>query len=344
MRVLIVGTGLAGALLAERLHAGGLDVRLLGAGGTDATAVSGGLVRAFEPDATAAALARRSLAELHADAHLRRVAGYRETGSVYLLPGPSLSAADVPAGAEVLDAVEVRRRFGFTGLPADTVGVYERRAGYLSPDRLRHAVLARLEAAGVPAREPATVTAASPDGELRLADGRRRHGVVVLATGAGTPALVRASGLPMAFRTKHIQVGRYPAAGPEQPAFVDETSGLYGRTDGTGFVLLGVPSPHWDVAASGPPTDPDVEATVRVTAAHRLPGVVAGPAARIVSAADCYLPSAAGDPEGLALRALGPGLWTFTGGSGAAAKIALSASRVAAAELTRTLTVHGGTT
>ena len=33
-----------------------------------------------------------------------------------------------------------------------------------------------------------------------------------------------------------------------------------------------------------------------------------------------------------------------TGGSGAAAKIALWASRVAAAELTRMLTVHGGTT
>ena len=347
MRVLIVGTGLAGALLAERLHAGGLDVRLLGAGGTDATAVSGGLVRAFEPDPAAAAQARRSLAELHADAHLRRVAGYRETGSVYLLPAASLSVADVPAGAEVLDAVEVRRRFGFAGLPVDTVGVHERRAGYLSPDRLRHAALARLDAAGVPAPEPATVTAVTPEGELRLADGRRLYGVVVLATGAGTPDLLRASplangtGVP---RTKHIQVGRYPATGLELPAFVDETSGLYGRTDGTGFMLLGVPSPHWDVAASGPPADPAVETTVRATAARRLPGVVAGPATRIVSAADCYHPSAGADPGGLALRALGPALWTFTGGSGGAAKIALSASRVAAAELTRMLTVHGGTT
>jgi len=126
MRVLIVGTGLAGALLAERLHAVGLDVRLLGAGGTDATAVSGGLVRAFEPDPAAAALARQSLAELHADAHVRRVAAYRETGSVYLLRAGSLSHTDVPAGAEVLDAVAVNRRFGFVGLPADTVGVYER--------------------------------------------------------------------------------------------------------------------------------------------------------------------------------------------------------------------------
>jgi glycine/D-amino acid oxidase-like deaminating enzyme len=347
MRVLIVGTGLAGALLAERLHAGGLSVRLLGAGGTDATAVSGGLVRAFEPDPAAAALARQSLAELRADAHLRRVAGFRETGSVYLLPAAGLSAADVPAGAEVLDAVELRRRFGFAGRPADTVGVHEPRAGHLSPDRLRHAVLTRLEAAGVPAPEPATVTAATPDGDLRLADGRRLHGVAVLATGAGTPDLLRSSGLAddtAVPRTKHIQVGRYPAAGPELPAFVDETSGLFGRTDGTGFVLLGVPSPHWDVAASGPPADPAIEATVRATAARRLPGVIAGPAARIVSAADCYHPSAGVDPGGLALRALGPGLWTFTGGSGAAAKIALSASRVAAAELTRTLTVHGGTT
>jgi glycine/D-amino acid oxidase-like deaminating enzyme len=341
MRVLIVGTGLAGALLAERLHAVGLDVRLLGAGRTDATAVSGGLVRAFEPDPAAAALARQSLAELHADAHVRRVAAYRETGSVYLLRAGSLSHTDVPAGSEVLDAVAVNRRFGFVGLPADTVGVYERRAGYLSPDRLRHAVLARLDAAGVPAPEPVTVAAATPDGELRLADGRRLHGVVVLATGAGTPELLRASGLADGTavpRTKHIQVGRYPAAGPQTPAFVDETSGLYGRTDGTGFVLLGLPSPHWDVAASEPPADLDLEASVRATAAGRLPGLITEGATRIVTAADCY------QPGGLALRTLGPGLWTFTGGSGAAAKIALSASRVAAAELTRMLTVHGGTT
>jgi glycine/D-amino acid oxidase-like deaminating enzyme len=347
MRVLIVGTGLAGALLADRLHGSGLSVRLLGAGGTDATAASGGLVRAFEPDPTAAGLARQSLAELHADPHLRRAAGYRETGSVYLLPAASLSSADVPGGAEVLDAVEVRRRFGFAGLPADTVGVHERRAGYLSPHRLRHAVLARLTAAGMPPPERVSVTAAAPDGTLRLADGRRLRGSVVLATGSGTPELLRASGLaegPAVLRTKHIQVGRYPAADPEMPAFVDETSGLYGRGDGTGAVLLGVPSTHWDVAASGPPADPDIEARVRATAARRLPGVVAGPAVQIVSAADCYHPPTAVDPGGLALRALGPGLWTFTGGSGAAAKIALSATRVAAAELMSTLTVRGGTT
>jgi glycine/D-amino acid oxidase-like deaminating enzyme len=344
MRVLIVGTGLAGALLAARLHARGMDVRLITAGGPDATTVSGGLVRAFEPDPTAAGLARRAMADLHADPDLCRDAGYREIGSVYLLPAGDLSDADVPVDARVLDAAQLRHRFGFVGLPADTVGVYERRAGFLSPDRLRHAVLARLGAAGV-VPERATVTAAGPDGTLRLADGRPLRGVVVLATGAGTPQLLAANGIAHpsgVLRTKHIQVGRYPATGTGMPAFVDETSGLYGRGDGTGAVLLGLPSTRWDVAAQDPPEDPTLEARTRATAARRLPGLVTGPATRIVSAADCYHLPTGGDPGGLALRTLGPGLWTFTGGSGAAAKIALSASRVAAAELSRTLTVHGG--
>ncbi|WDQ01987.1 hypothetical protein PVK74_09350 [Micromonospora chalcea] len=62
-RVLVVGAGLAGVLLARRLRDAGAEAVLVGphgggpAGGhADATAASGGLVRAFEPDPAARAL------------------------------------------------------------------------------------------------------------------------------------------------------------------------------------------------------------------------------------------------------------------------------------------------
>jgi glycine/D-amino acid oxidase-like deaminating enzyme len=198
---------------------------------------------------------------------------------------------------------------------------------------LRTALLSRFGGS-----QPATVTAVEPPGTVRLDDGTRVSAdVVVLATGAWTAAVLRASGIPAALRTKHIQVCRYRAYHPGLPAFVDETSGLYGRPDEPGVVLLGLPSDRWDVDPAGPVADPALEARVRATAAERLPGVGLRPTGRVVSAADCY-----SEPAGLALRPAGRGLWTFSGGSGAAAKIALAASRFAAAELTTTMTYTGG--
>src|SRR5262249_4099221 len=132
-----------------------------GAGRPDATGASGGLVRGFETDPAVARLATRSLAELLASPALRRWAGYRSVGSLYLLPAgsrPALPALAgmvaelerrIPDSAELLDAAGLRERYPFRDLPDGTVGVAERRAGYFSPAGLRAAVLARLPRARV---------------------------------------------------------------------------------------------------------------------------------------------------------------------------------------------------
>jgi hypothetical protein len=58
-------------------------------------------------------------------------------------------------------------------------------------------------------------------------------------------------------------------------------------------------------------------------------GVELGRPIRTVAAFDCY-----SDPPGLTLRPTSiPSVFTFTGGSGGAAKTALAASRLAAAAL-----------
>ena len=114
-------------------------------------------------------------------------------------------------------------------------------------------------------------------------------------------------------------------------AFVDETSGLYGRPTADGDLLIGLPSDEWDVDPHAVVGDPDL--TARVTAGVRSrfgAGIGAAPATRTVASVDCYA-----DPPGLALRATAPGspLFSFTGGSGGAAKTALGASRRAASQL-----------
>jgi glycine/D-amino acid oxidase-like deaminating enzyme len=337
MRVIVVGAGLAGTLLAWRLRGRGADVVLVGPPGRpgretgsdrgvrDATAASGGLVRAFETDAAVAALALASLAELYEDARLRRWSEYRELGSVYLLDGAASPCP--PDGAVLLSGGEVERRFGFAGLPEGTVGVYEPRAGYLSPHRLRTSVLARL-----PQHDATPVEHVDPAAVVRLRDGRSLDGdAVVLAAGAWTPAMVAASGLPAtptSLTTKHIQYTVCRVDGPELASFVDETTGLYGRADRTGHALLGLPSTQWGVDPAHAVPDPVLADRVLEVAAERLPGCRPRPVGEPVAASDCYV-----DPPGLALRALAGNVYTFTGGSGGAAKTALAASTAAAAAL-----------
>lgn len=347
MRVGIVGAGVAGTLLALRLRQARPRItvelytaaRLTG----DATGVSGGLVRGFERSPEACGLAAQSLAELRGDRELSESAGYREIGSVYLLPAghdPAKSVATVqallPGSATVLTGADLRDRYPFRDLPAGTTAVAELQAGYLSPARLRSVVLARLASGGmpilaVPVTALETVPALEPAPALRLGDGTTvGYDAVVVAAGAWTPGLLAASGLPVGgLRTKHIQytvhLGRPDGLG----VFVDDLTGLYGRPEGDRLFLLGVGDQRWDVDPLDDWPDPGLTAQVVDRARGRLglPGVRP---VRTVVGTDCFH-----DPPGLVLRAAVPGapVFTFTGGSGGAVKTALAASRVAATAL-----------
>lgn len=314
IRVAIVGTGIAGALLGRRLAAAGARVTLYAARGNppDATAVSGGLTRGFETDLDRCRLAADSVAELRADPDLAAAAGYRELGSAYLLgvAEPSLDVlvkevdARLPGSVSVVDPP-------WSGVPAGAVAVLERHAGYLSPAALRGWALA-----GLPV-EPA------PADPVSLAG---RVDVLVLATGRWTPTLLAAAGLPgVGLRTKAVQYALHRARGWIPPVFVDETTGLWVRPADGDQVLIGAPSARWDPVTLA--AEPDLVATA-ARAAHDRFGVDVGEPTAVVAAADAYA-----DPPVLALRPVADGVVTFTGGSGGAAKYALAASRLAASAL-----------
>lgn len=344
MRVGIVGAGLAGALLAWRLRQASprvvVDVFVPADGGVgDATGASGGLVRGFERSLEAGRLAADSLAELRGDPALRKAAAYREIGSVYLLPpgtdptpSVALVEARLPGSVEVLAAGGRPGGYPLRGRPAGAVAVVERHAGYLSPAGLRAAVLARLAEGGTQIR-PVPVTGVSAEPALRLADGTiARCDVVVLATGAWTPALLAASRLAAGgLRSKQIQYSVFPARLPGLSAFVDDLTDLYGRPAADGAVLLGLPCDRWDVDPAEVRPDPALVERVAAQARRTFGAAALGDRPiRTVASFDCYC-----DPPGLLLREVTPGaaLHTFTGGSGGAAKTALAASRVAAGML-----------
>lgn len=344
MRIAIVGGGIAGALLAWRLRQASRCVSVdifIGdlSADSDATGASGGMVRGFEIAAESCRMAAESLTEIRGSARLRGWAGYREIGSVYLLPhgvDPTDSVATVdrslPGSATVTHGTQLADAYLFHNLPVGTIGIVERHAGYISPARLRSAVLAQLAAAGTTICR-LQVARVAPTPTVRLADGTIfGYDIVVVAAGAWTPRLLAECGLSVgSLRTKQIQYTIYPARLPGLGAFVDDTTGLYGRPVDGGSFLLGLPGDRWDVDPAAVVPDTRLADEVAACAQRQLGlSVATYPPARTIAASDCYH-----DPPGLALRASAPGaaLFTFTGGSGGAAKTVLAASRTAATEL-----------
>ncbi|MEV4173335.1 FAD-dependent oxidoreductase [Nonomuraea sp. NPDC049709] len=329
MRCCVIGAGLAGTLLAWRLKtAAPRDEICLCTGdpaAADATAASGGLVRGYEPDPAAARLAADSLAELRASAVLCDWADYRETGSVYVRAAPVESA---PPRAELLSGTALAA-LGLHGVPYEATAVVERWAGHISPHRLRLMALGDFRRRGgeVVAGKVARVGERGDAAEIVAGGRHRRFDVAVVAAGPWTPALLARSGAAgPAVRTKHIQYQVYDVSGPRPPAFVDETTGLYGRPYGRHGLLLGVPSEEWDVGPGRPPASPGACRDTEAAARTRLPDLRLLRRVRTVTACDAYT-----DGRLLSLARLGRHLYTFTGGSGGAAKLALAASREAAA-------------
>ena len=344
MRACIVGGGLAGSLLAWRLAQATtgwqIDLLLGDRGRDDATAASGGAVRAYEPEPEQRRLATDSMVELLASRTLRGWAEYRIARTVYLrrtTDGLAAAVADIelmlPGWVEIVPATELERD-GWAGLHAGGAAVLEPRAGYTSPDRLRDAVLA-----DGPVRRRVTVHqtavgAITPRDDGGVACDGREYDVVIVAAGAWTAALLRASGLPAdGYRTKSIQYTVYQTGAWRPPQFVDGVTGLYGRPAGDGTLLLGLPTEHWDVDPDRPPVTVGLHDEAARLASVRFPKLRIGQPVRRVGSADCYA-----DQPILSLRPVSNTggdhrLFTFSGGAGGSVKTALAASQRAAIQL-----------
>ena len=204
MRIGIVGGGLAGALLAWRLAQQSAISEVWLAPGTpaaaDATAASGGAVRGYETKPAQRALALASMAELAADPTLRDWSGYCGCGSVYLPAEPTdltRAAAEINQvladSASLVDFGQLTDA-GWVGLPEDVLGIAERQAGYLDPDRFRRSVLADLAGRGRVTMLPAGAVSELAAGSFSLAGERFGCDLLVLAAGAWTPSLLREAG------------------------------------------------------------------------------------------------------------------------------------------------------
>ncbi len=344
MRVCVVGSGVAGAMLSWRLAqqpavsqltlAPGLTGE---AGVPDATGVSGGAIRCFEIAPEQRRLAIDSMAELAVDPLLREWSGYTRCGSVYLPADASELAAAateieavLPGSAVVLDAAGLARR-GWAGLDPAVRGLFEAEAGYLSPHRLRQSVLADLARRRRIRLLPAGPIDDLGPGRFTLAGRSHSYDLLVLAAGGWTPGLLRRHGFEATgLRTKVIQYTVHPASGVPSTVFVDDLSDLFGKPV-PGGVLLGLPTQAWDVEPAVRQPDLALSRAAAERAVLRFPGLRMRSAATPVTALDCYA-----EDGMLALRPVAGSdgrLFTFTGGTGSAAKTVLAASLRAATQL-----------
>ena len=329
MRCCVIGGGIAGVLLSWRLaeHA---EVELWTgpADPVDATRVSGGAVRGWEPDPAQRWLAIDSLCELYADDRLREWSRYTETG--FLVAVEDLLTLEdaatqidrsVPGSAQLLPARALARD-GWAGLPWAGGALFERRAGFIDPHALRRAVLGDL-------RRRATVTIRHATAPVHASS--TGADLTVVAAGAWTPSVLAAMGVRAArrtsggLRTKLVEYAVHPAGEWRPLPFIDTLTGLYGRPTPEGL-LLGLPTDEWDVPPGARPSGAS-DRPARL-AADRFPRLVLGRSVRRVALPDCYA-----DDGLLRLRPVDGSLFTFTGGSGGAAKTALAATRIATDEL-----------
>lgn len=322
---------MAGSLLAWRLAQRDVAVTIAvgSAGVSDATGVSGGSVRAFEVDRAQRSLAIDSMAELLADPRLIEWAGYVECGSVYLprtVDGVADIDATLPGSASVVDAAALRRA-GWAGLDDTVVGVYERRAGYVSPAGLRRNVLADLAQRRITLLNQGFVSEVGP-GFVVSAGTQQQFDLVVVAAGAWTPGLLTESGFSAhGLTTKGIQYTLHQATGGPTTAFVDDLSDLFGRPTPDGL-LLGLPTEAWGIAPTVPAPDPALSRRAAALASYRFPTLQLHSASTPATAVDCYAPD-----HLLALRPVTDRLFSFSGGSGGSVKTALAASDRAAQQL-----------
>ncbi len=342
--VLIIGAGIIGSAVFDRLSADGMRCLLLDRHrvGLGATGYSGAMVRLAHADLNSVVAAGAGMQRYTAfEAESAGRARLSRCGHLYFAPEVELRlilphVQAYSAAAQILDRDEINRRFLDMDVTADSA-IFEPQAGFADPIAFaRHHVGRGLDGGGHLAEATRLTHLLIGDGRVQGAAtsaGRVTAAWVVLALGAQTPSVLASHGLPAAgLWAQKIQVAKFvmSVGTVAWPGLIDDQLGLNGLPGpGPGLYYLGLPTGlrSWPDAGACS-ADPAHSDKIRVTAAHRLPQVANATAQGAMCHSDCYSPRPIGDigplvggPDGLCLA---------TGFSGGGFKMApYAADRVA---------------
>ncbi|MEU4622034.1 FAD-dependent oxidoreductase [Actinoplanes sp. NPDC023801] len=317
----VVGDGIVGRFTALALAARGLRVALCGGApgdaGSSASALSGGLVRAYSPDPDLTRLAVRSMTAVWWNCP-----AYRRTGSVHVVPRAALNAEVLAEMAAAGIPYRVADGPGHHPVRLDPgdCAVVEPHGGYVLalPALTWLAERCAAEPAIVPGGPVGRIDTGADAFTLVGPDLRARR--VIVTAGPGTVALVPVTGLQQrrivySFVRLDTDVGH---------TLVDTAPDAWMRPapeQGPGVHLVGRADPRpWDRPGRRGVDDPPAGRRATEALARRLPAMVRATYLSSVVASDMYTTSGPGRVGPTATAT--DGLWFMTGLSGGGFKIA----------------------
>lgn len=352
--LVVIGGGVIGASILYHLAKEGiqnvilLEKSLFAAG---ATGYSGGFIRIYHPDPVLSDMAWASYPHFqHFEQETGYSCGYQTCGVLYmeLATGAAAMRAEyerltkLGAPLEWLDAEEGAARFPSFQWEGVACAIYEPYSGYADPVLTTHAYIKAAADLGAQAYEGVEV-------EELLIDNQRVTGVktsigsieakaVVAANGAWAASFLNAYE-PNNLYAKRIQIQFYKHQQPSNhPAFIDATTGLYGRPYGRGVSLVGYPSSSTDFDLDIP-VPLSARDYPQADALRRVPFVTESGLAGGRRSFDGYT----ADQRGL----LGPssqmeGLWLAVGWSGGGYKLAPAIGQAAARQIRESFLLKRG--
>lgn len=345
---MIVGAGIIGASVMAELCSRRLRSVVVDSQGDErlnATALSGGLVRGFDIEASTRDAAIESV--YNSEVLRSPSSGFRPWGALVIGVEDaeadafidSMSARGLAGSAEVLHG-DLHPQFGIRRSAAATV--YEPRAGTVAPGLLaRNFIRRAVRLPGSTFYEGETVVALEhlDNARVRVRTTSRTitTRMVVLAIGAWASRGLPGAVLPFPVRSRAIQVSlvRRPP-GATHPTFFDRASGIYGAPIDDSTSLVGLACPEWDGFPATEFPDPVSASHERETlrqASQLLPWLDPDDASAARRGFDAFTPgtqpvvATAGAPNVLAIRPMG----------GAGVKIAPWVARMAADGVVRAL-------
>lgn len=335
--VVVVGAGIVGASVAHRLAARGVTVTVLEQAvhpGAGATGRSGGMVRAYDPDDTVAAMAERSLAVYRDPARWASGRAPLQTVGAVTIAEPA-RAAELRAAADRIgrttgSAAYVTADQEVLGVRlAGGVALVEPDAGWVPPVEVAEDWLRQACADGASLHRGVRVLGVEERGGrtvVRTDAGEVRAGTVVAATGpwAARPPLGLRPRRPVRSRSIQVSIVQREPAGTEHATFIDLRSGVYGKPVGGNRSLIGMPHLVWDSPLDAEPDAAHAQATAAAVTAH-LPWAGAAEQLAVIRAADGY-----GETSDLLVETDLPRVWCLRGWNGGGVKVAPEAGRLVA--------------
>jgi len=266
--VAVIGAGIHGAAAALHLASRGAKVSIFerGTPAGGPTGRSSAICRAYYTNPFLARVARESL-DLFArftEATNGGRADFVRTGLLFLHPPEDAPGVErvaehlngIGTATELLDPVEIERRFPGFDLDGIGIGAYERDAGYADPAGATAGLFHRAVELGAEGRLETSVRSIEPldggGGTITTSAGdRTAFERILIAAGPWTGPLASGLGvdLPLTVERHVVAVFRWGAAEPVT-GHADLVGGYYFRPEGRDLFLVGSVHP-------APPADPD---------------------------------------------------------------------------------------